>query len=59
MKADVAMKALPVLVLVSSTLQEAVIVRPNNLFPGYGGLKSTDTGARSPNHVLHPRPRVR
>ena len=59
MKADVAMKALPVLVVVSSTFQDATIVRFDRHIPGYGGLKPTYTSTRSANHVLHSCPRIR
>ena len=58
MKPDVAMKALPVLVLVSPTFQGADVVRSNKGFLGHGGLEPTDTSTRSPNYVLHSRPRV-
>ena len=57
-KPDVAMKALPVLVLVSSTCRGTNVVRPESIFAGYGGLESTDTSARSSNDVLHPCPRI-
>ena len=59
MKPDVAMKALPVLVLVGFTFQRANVVRSDEKFPGYGGLKPTDPSARSANPVLHSRPRIR
>lgn len=59
MKPDVALKALPVLVLVSSTFQGASVVRSDKSILGYGGLKPTDTSACSSNYVLHPRPRIR
>lgn len=56
MKPDVAMKALPVLVLVSSPFQGASVVRSDERFQGYGGLEPADTSARSSNYVLHSRP---
>ena len=58
-KPDVAMKALPVLVLVSSTAQGANCVRSDTSLPGYGGLQPTDKSARSPDYVVHSRPRIR
>lgn len=57
-KPDVAMKALPVLVLVSSTFEGANGARSDESCLGYGGLKPTDTSARSPNYVLYSCPRI-
>ena len=45
MKPDVAMKALPVLVLVSSTFRDTAVLHSDNQSSGYGGLEPTNTRA--------------